>query len=84
MDLPSNILRAAKARAAERGESLKDLINRAVAHEVSFPADRGDDTRVVLPLVGSRGRLRVDVTNADIEASLAADDADRYGSQCRS
>jgi hypothetical protein len=31
-------MRAAKARAAERGESLKDLVNRAMAHEVGLPA----------------------------------------------
>lgn len=71
-------MRAAKARAAERGESLKDLLTRAVAHEVRVHASRRRGTRVVLPLVGGDGPA-VDVTNADLEAALAADDADRYG-----
>lgn len=71
-------MRAAKARAAERGESLKDLFARAVAHEVRLRAGRRSEMRVTLPLVGGDGP-NVDVTNADIEAALAAEDADRYG-----
>jgi signal transduction histidine kinase len=78
VDLPADLMRAAKARAAEHGESLKDLFARAVAHELRVPVSRGDGTRVVLPLVGSEGPP-VSVTNADIEDALAADDADRYG-----
>jgi len=72
-------MRAAKARAAEHGESLKDLFTRAIAREVRVPAGRAESARVVLPLVGSSEEPRVSVTNADIEAALAADDADRYG-----
>jgi plasmid stability protein len=79
VDLPEDLMRAAKARAAEHGESLKDLFTRAVAHEIRVPVSRGDATRVVLPLVGSSEGPPVSVTNADIEAALAADDADRYG-----
>jgi hypothetical protein len=78
VDLPEELMRAAKARAAGRGESLKELFARAVAHEVRFHAGRRSGTRVALPLVGGDGPA-VDVTNADIEAALAAEDADRYG-----
>ena len=38
IDLSSTLMRAAKARAAEEGESLKDLVNRAMAREVGLPA----------------------------------------------
>lgn len=72
-------MRAAKAYAAERGERLKDLFARAVAHEVGRPIDRRGRIRVLLPLVGRDDEPRVDVTNADIEAALAAEDAERYG-----
>ncbi|MDR0343999.1 MAG: hypothetical protein LBI49_13025 [Nocardiopsaceae bacterium] len=78
VELPSDLMRAAKARAAEHGESLKDLFARAIAREVRIPAPRRAGTRVVLPLVGGDGPP-VDVSNADIEAALAAADADRYG-----
>ena len=37
VDMPPTLMRAAKARAAEHGESLKDLVNRAVAHELGLP-----------------------------------------------
>lgn len=78
IDLPVELMRAAKARAALRGESLKEFFTRAIAHEVGLPAGRRGTTRVTLPLVGG-GEPTIDVTNADIEAALAAEDANRYG-----
>jgi predicted HicB family RNase H-like nuclease len=49
IDLPPTLMRAAKARAAEHGESLKDLVNRAVAHEVGLPSTpKGKAGRVTL------------------------------------
>ena len=78
IDLPDDLMRAAKSRAAERGESLKELFARAVAHELGVMAGRRPSGRVVLPLVGHRSAPRVSVTNADIEDALAAEDAERY------
>lgn len=72
-------MRAAKSRAAERGESLKDLVNRAVAHELGMSsAPRRKAGRVTLPLVGGTGPA-VEVTNEDIEAAFDAEDAEKYG-----
>lgn len=79
VDLPAALMRAAKARAAGRGERLKDLFTRALAHEVGGPIGERGSTRVVLPLVGSDDGPRVNVTNADIEAAQAAEDSERYG-----
>ncbi len=80
IDMPSSLMRAAKARAAEQGESLKDLVNRAVAHEVSLPnAPREKAGRVTLPLLARDAAPEVMVGSADIEAALEADDIDRYG-----
>jgi hypothetical protein len=80
IDMPASLMRAAKIRATARGESLKDLVNRAVAHEVGLAnAPREKTRRVVLPLLGRDGAPTVVVTNADIEAALEADDIDRYG-----
>jgi hypothetical protein len=79
IDLPAELMRAAKVRAAERGENLKDLFTRAVAHEVGMqsrrPHRRG---RVTLPLLGRGAAAEVTVTNADIEAALEDEDIDRY------
>jgi hypothetical protein len=79
VDLPDDLIRAAKIRAAERGESLKELFTRLLSREVRIPASQLDGGNVSLPLIGSAEGPRVAVTNADIEAALAAEDAERYG-----
>lgn len=79
VDLPDDLMRAAKATAAEHGESLKDLFARAVAQELRVRAPRRGHRRVTLPLVGGDGPS-INVTNADVEAALVAEDAERYGS----
>jgi len=69
-------MRAAKARSAESGESLKALLTRAVAAELGAPAiRRGKAARVSLPLFGQDDGTPVRVTSADIEQALADSDA---------
>jgi hypothetical protein len=81
IDMPDTLMRAAKARAAERGESLKDLVNRALAHELGLPSGAARKTgRVALPLVARDVAPAVLVTNDDIEATLEAEDVERYSS----
>lgn len=78
VQLPVELLRAAKAEAAARGETLKDFLTRAVAHELgaaSVPAQRA---RVRLPLVESSRPGSVNLTNSDIEAILAAEDVEKH------
>lgn len=72
IDLPAEVMQAAKIRAAE-------LFRRAITHELGLPAARQGASRVTLPLVGVAATPAVHVTNADIEAALAADEAERYG-----
>ena len=79
VDLPADLMRAAKVRAAQRGESLKDLFTRAIAHEVRSPGRARPGGRLDFPLIGRDEEPRLDVTNADIEAAFAAEDAERYG-----
>jgi hypothetical protein len=82
IDMPPTLMRAAKARAAEHGESLKDLVNRAVAHEVGLPAmSRGKTGRVTLPLIARGATPTVPVTNEDIEDAFDAEDVERYTAQ---
>lgn len=81
IDMPDTLMRAAKARAAEHGESLKDLVNRALAHELGLPSGATRKTgRVVLPLIARDGAPAVLVTNDDIAAALEAEDIERYSS----
>lgn len=82
IDMPPALMRAAKARAAEHGETLKDLVNRAVAHELGLPtAPKAKAGHVTLPLIGHGAAPDVLITNEDIAAALDADDADLYGAQ---
>ena len=82
IDMPPTLMRAAKARAAERGESLKDLVNRAVAHELGLPsAPKAKAGRVTLPLIARGAAPEIHITNEDLAAALDADDIDRYGAQ---
>ena len=81
VDLPTPLFRRAKARAASRGETLRALMTRAVEAEVGR-ADTGTaprDRRVKLPLIGTPGGPKVNLTNADIERILSEDEARHYG-----
>jgi hypothetical protein len=79
IDMPDSLIRAAKARAAESGESLKDLVNRAVARELGMPsAPRAKTGRVTLPLIARDAEPTVLVTNEDIEAAFDAEDIERH------
>jgi hypothetical protein len=82
IDLPPTLMRAAKARAAEHGESLKDLVNRAVAHEIGLPATPGGKAgRVTLPLIARDATPTILVTNEDIADALDTDDIERHAAQ---
>ena len=79
IDMPTTLMRAAKARAAEQGESLKDLVNRAVAREVGVPATpKGKVGRVTLPLIARDATPSILVTNEDIEDAFDAEDVERF------
>jgi hypothetical protein len=81
--LPPDLLRAAKARSAERGESLKALLERALTSELSMPAGRAGSrgARVPLPLFGDPAGPKVRITNRDLAASLAGADAARFAAE---
>ena len=82
VELPPTLMRAAKARAAEEGETLKDLVNRAVAREVGLPATpREKAGRVTLPLIARDARPTVLVTNDDIADAFGAEEVERFGPQ---
>jgi hypothetical protein len=79
IDMQDTLLRAAKIRASERGETLKDLINRAIAHELGLSAaPRAKAGRVRLPLVGRGTEPKVLITNEDIADAFDAEDVARY------
>jgi hypothetical protein len=71
-----DLMRLAKARSAELGESLKTLLTRAVAAELAQPAATSNArARVALPLFGRVSGPAVRLSNADLERHLAEADA---------
>jgi hypothetical protein len=82
IDMPPTLMRAAKARAAEQGESLKDLVTRAVAHELGLPAtSKGKRGRMTLPLIARDATPAILVTSEDIADAFDAEDVERYAGQ---
>ena len=79
IDLPPELMQAAKVRAAQRRESLKDLFRRAVAQEVGIGGPSRVVGRLTLPLIGSTVGPKVNVTGDDIEAAFDAESIERYG-----
>jgi hypothetical protein len=78
VDLPDELMRAAKAKAAASGESLKDLFARAVAKELGRRSPVPREGRVALPLIARDAEPSVDVTDDAIADALEADDVERY------
>ena len=75
VDLPAELMRAAKVAAADRGMTLKELVIKALTREVA--AGVNDGQRVTFPLIKSDGP-RVDMTYSDIEAALDAEEVEKY------
>ena len=75
VELPPELMKRAKARAATRGESLKTLLTRAVASELGRSMHSGESSpRVRLPVFGNPERKPVNVSVRDIELALSDDD----------
>ena len=68
VELPEDLMRAAKAHAASRGESRKTFMTRAVAHELGTGSGRPSiaSARVTFPLIHGTPGVDVHLTNEDI------------------
>jgi hypothetical protein len=88
IDLPVDVLRQAKAKAALDGLTLKDLITRFVVQglEQRTSGEDGTDDDATLPrphrhdppvTIPARGRQMPALSNAELQALLDAEDAER-------
>ncbi len=70
-------MRAAKAKSAERGESLKALLTRAVEAEVGIHASAGPKRRrVTFPMFGDPNGPKVHITNEILEQAIIDDEVE--------
>lgn len=83
VDLPADLFRKAKARAAARGESLKTLLTRAVATEIGQDRHSAAPRRMTLPFFGDPKGRPVDLRASDLARALADEDAVRIGRRRR-
>jgi hypothetical protein len=79
VDLPDHLFRAAKAEAAARGETLKELLTRALTNELGTAvAPRQPGRRVQLPLIKGTSGRKINLTNVQIEQILAEEEAEHH------
>ncbi len=75
VELPHDLMKQAKARAAALGESLKTLLTRAVASELGEPIhSRETGSRVRLPLFGDPKGKPIDISGDDIARAITDED----------
>ena len=74
VELPLDLFRKAKSRAAARGESLKTLLTRAVAAEVGQAPETAVRQRMVLPTFGDPNGPKVKLSGKDIARILDDED----------
>lgn len=74
IDLPDELVRAARVRAAESDESLKDLFTRALTKELGRPVRKA---RRDLPVIGSHHPGRSTITAAELAQIQSDDDLGR-------
>ena len=67
VDLPDAMFRRAKALAALRGTSLKEIIQRALERELEHAAEKQKQRRVKLPLIRGKEKRILSLTNAEID-----------------
>ena len=70
IDLPNDLFRQVKSKAALRGKTLKEFVQSAIEKELSTKTP-ANSFRVKLPLIRSKKPKTLSLTNAEIENLLA-------------
>jgi hypothetical protein len=70
IDLPDDLFRQVKSKAALRGETLKEFVRAVIEKEISTEAPK-NSFRVKFPLIKSKKPKTLSLTNAEIENLLA-------------
>lgn len=69
IDLPNDLFRQAKSKAALRGKTLKEFVQNAIEKEISIETP-STSFRVKLPLIKSKEPKSLSLTNVEIEKLL--------------
>jgi len=80
LDLPDELLKRAKIAAVERGVTLRELVGRALARDISSnPTGEAKPTRIRLPIFRSRQPGSLELTSADMARAEEEEDRRRHG-----
>ncbi|MCZ6672571.1 MAG: hypothetical protein O7C75_06490 [Verrucomicrobia bacterium] len=78
IDIPEELFKKAKIKAAEQGVSLRELVIRGLQKTLSDVHAKPDSSR--LPKLPIGNRKPFDMSNDEIQTLLAAEETDWYGS----
>lgn len=81
VDIPDDLFKKAKLAAVERGVSMRELIIRGLQRSLSETSVKPDASR--LPKLPTEGRSAYDLSNQELDAILAAEEASAYGNPGR-
>jgi hypothetical protein len=70
LDLPDELFRQVKAKAALEGTKLKDLLTRFVRSGLREPAQRSQSRRSTLPVIKGRGKKAIPNLTSQRQAHL--------------
>ncbi len=70
IDIPDQLYKQMKAKAALQGRTVKEIVLRGVEKEMQDTLVKKKTKRVQLPLIHGKGTQKINLTNAEIEEIL--------------
>jgi hypothetical protein len=71
IDIPDQLYRQVKAKAALQGRTVKEFVLRGVEREMrETPIQKKKTKRILLPLIHGKGTQKIDLTNVDMDEIL--------------
>ena len=70
IDIPDQLYKQMKAKAALQGRTVKEIVLRGVEKEMQDTPVKKKTKRVQLPLIHGKGTQKINLTNAEIEEIL--------------
>jgi hypothetical protein len=71
IDIPDQLYKQVKARAALQGRTVKEFVLKGVEKEMQdTPVKKTKTKRIQLPLIHGKGTQKIDLTNVDMDEIL--------------
>ena len=70
IDIPDQLYKQMKAKAALQGRTIKEIVLKGIEREMQDTPVKRKTKRVQLPLIHGKGTQKINLTNAEIEEIL--------------